>query len=54
MLGSCYTWKAQCLTFPNPCAVSAQQSSAACGETACWFWILAAAVGIALIAEGGR
>jgi hypothetical protein len=49
MLSGCYTWEAKCLTFPNPCTQTQQAQS--CAEPACWFWILAAAVGIALVLE---
>jgi len=45
----CYTWQRKCLTFPNPCSVA--QQPAACPETQCWFWILAAAIGIALVVD---
>jgi hypothetical protein len=49
MLSGCYTWEANCLTFPNPCATT--QVAPNCAEPACWFWILAGAVGIALVLE---
>jgi MYXO-CTERM domain-containing protein len=52
MLSGCYTWESQCLTFPNACS-SAQAPS--CGsQTQCWFWLLAAAVGVALVVERRR
>jgi len=50
----CYTWQAKCLTFPNPCGSELVSGAQTCGETQCWFWLLAAALGIALVAERSR
>jgi hypothetical protein len=49
----CYTWTRECLneSIPNPCAV-AQTTDSGCAVTPVWFWLLAGALGFALLARG--
>jgi len=51
MLSGVYTWEPQCLKFPDPCTQTGNQCSA---EPQCWFWLLAAATGLALIVQRRR
>jgi hypothetical protein len=50
----CYTWERKCYaqSFPDPCHVNDPQDSG-CGSTPVWFWVMAGALGLALMV-GGR
>jgi hypothetical protein len=50
-MAGCYTWKRQCIVNQNPCAA---ETAAPCAEPQAWFWILAGALAVGLIAHGRR
>lgn len=50
-----YTLANTCFTLDSPCTESRKQSlEQHCPETETWFWLIAAALGIALAFGGSR
>jgi hypothetical protein len=51
----CYTWQPRCYanSFPDPCQVNSP-GAASCLSTPVWFWVMAGALGLALIVGGNK